>query len=73
MLMHDDLKIDTPEWITGQGLSMVGGHAHALFFIARKASRVFRSQRHMQRSFQLSGARRWVSYLQRGSPSCSAN
>eukprot|EP00959_Pyramimonas_sp_CCMP1952_P322637 6751513-Pyramimonas_sp.AAC.1 len=29
MMMHDDLKIDTPERISGLDLSKVGGYAHA--------------------------------------------
>eukprot|EP00959_Pyramimonas_sp_CCMP1952_P124488 2603116-Pyramimonas_sp.AAC.1 len=48
MVMHDDLKIDTPEWITGQDLSKVGGYAHTLFFSARKASRVSHSTSHAE-------------------------
>eukprot|EP00959_Pyramimonas_sp_CCMP1952_P460191 9479454-Pyramimonas_sp.AAC.1 len=48
MMMHDSLKSDTPEWITGQDLARVGGYAHALFFSARKASRAFHSTSHAE-------------------------
>ena len=40
LLMNDTLRSDTPEWISGEDLSRVGGYGHVLFFSARKASRV---------------------------------
>ena len=48
MMMHDSLKSDAPEWLSGQDLAHVGGYAHTLFYSARKASRVSHSTSHAE-------------------------
>ena len=46
--MHDSLKDNAPELLTGQDLSHVGGYAHTLFFSARQASIVSHSTSHAE-------------------------